>query len=69
MALIDSASLRPSESHRPFTLYTKKNAQNWVQEKARERNIQEAAEIERNCRLVLEQRGYLEKEEKDNDDI
>lgn len=69
MALIDSASLRPSESHRPFTLYTKKNAQNWVQEKARERNIQEAAEIERNCRLVLEQRGHVEKEEKDNDDI
>lgn len=68
MSLIDSASLRPSESHRPFTLYTKKNAQNWVQEKARERNIQEAAEIERNCRLVLEQRGYIE-EERDNDDI
>lgn len=68
MSLIDNASLRPLESYRPFTLYTKRNAQGWVQEKARKRNIQEAEGMERNCRLVLEQRGYVE-EEKDNDDI
>lgn len=58
--LIDDASIRSPEIYRPFTLYTKKNAQDWVQEKSRERNIKEAAEIERNCRLVLEKRGYVE---------